>query len=510
MSVEAPRPESLDLALVALEQRLDGLTSRAAGWLLDRWRTRRARGKATLRDWAGLHHGRSQTAPVLALALSQALAAGALESAERLADDLVARLSELAPQQQIGAVTLVLEALQACGRSEQAANLARAHRQGLRGSVRGVSALELLGLGDGSFWLPDGRPNLLGLSRAVAHGALTASALAAQLQPSWRALLQTPELCLLFFAALRESDAGRALAFLNRFLEREGLPLCCLRTTSLRGANLLAELEFERPPQSQDRTLVSVLMAARNASTTICYALDSLLSQTHGSLEILVGDDASDDATLDLVQTRFAKERRVRLFRSARPQGAYNVRNQLAAQAQGEFLTFHDADDLALPTRIATQLAELRNPARVAVLTNWLRVTPEGNVVFFNDQRASRLSMVSNMMKRQAWLAVGPFRSARVGADWELLGKLRRRYGDASLARIRRPLLLGLWGPGSATRSPGTEALENGYRSTARRKYSELVAAQLATGGTSFSDAEIDALLRACDNYVEPSHLNEA
>jgi glycosyltransferase involved in cell wall biosynthesis len=253
-----------------------------------------------------------------------------------------------------------------------------------------------------------------------------------------------------------------------------------------------------------------VVVAAHDAARTVGYAVASLLAQSYENLELLVGDDASSDGTLEVLKARFSNEPRVRLFRSSQNQGAYNLRNALAARARGELLTFHDADDLALPNRIASQVEQLRDARVTACIGNFVRVRPQGSFVFFRDQKASRMCAVSLMLPRQTFAKLGPFRSARFGADHELFETLRARLGEHAIGRVRAPLLLGLAAPGSATRTAGGEALENGYRSPARRAYSELVFAQHQPDGARPTSQDVDARLRATGNYQTPSELLNA
>ena len=507
-------PSSISLgygsALWRLEQQLDARSWRAANWLWARWQSRRRR--SFIRPGLTLTNVVAAGAlPVEQLvdALAGALDGGAFESACALGDSLLAELPTLSGEIAQRGRELVVEALLVAGDRARATRLARAHEGGLRGTSRGVSLLELLGLGDGAVWLPDGRPNLLGLSRRIAEGSLGADELALKIGRKPRVWLQSPQLCLLFFMALRADDPERALGFFNRFLARQSLPRCHARRDPQPTSNLLADLEFEPLPKHREGPLVSVLMAARNAAATIGYAVDSVLGQSYPWLEILVCDDASEDDTLAILQRRYASEPRVRLFRSAANQGAYNIRNALAARACGEFLTFHDADDLALPSRIAAQLEPLRSAQVVVSVTSWMRVTPQGELVFFKNQKAIRLSLVSMMIRRKAWDQVGPFRSARIGADLELFADLRARFGALGVARIRAPQILGLWSQSSATRSAGMEALEDGYRSPARRLYSELVFRKGQHGADGVSDVEIDARLRVSGNYLQASPVLE-
>jgi hypothetical protein len=405
---------------------------------------------------------------------------------------------------------LAAETLLMLGERERARSIADAHAETWVRDARGVAVLELVGSPQAPEFLPDGRPSLLRLSRRLARGELTAEQLARQIGVRGRVWWRTPDLHLLFFSALIAGDSSRALRFMNRFLALHGLSACTSVGEPGSGSNVLGQLRFARRQTSGTTgPLVSVLIAARDAAHTIGYAIDSLLNQSYQSLEILVGDDASNDDTLKILKQRWPFEPRLRLFRSARKQGPYNVKNALAQQARGELLTFHDADDLALPDRIARQVKQLRQPGNVACIANFARIRPNGSFVFFKDQRTVRLGMVTLMLSRRAFEAVGPFRSARVGADLELYAALRARFGPEAIARIRAPVMLGLWSPGSATLAGGTESLNDGYRSLARRAYSELICARYSLRDLTISNQTMDLRLRATGNYVDAAEIEE-
>ncbi len=230
---------------------------------------------------------------------------------------------------------------------------------------------------------------------------------------------------------------------------------------------------FSALPRAEHGPLVSVFIAARNAQATIEYAVDSILQQTYESLELLVCDDASSDDTQAVLMRRYAREPRVRLFRSLAQQGPYNIKNALLEQAAGEFVTTHDADDLALPTRIAAQVEAARRPGMAGSITRWLRLRSDGSVVFFADAKARRLCIASLLVRRRLLQEIGGYPPARVAADLDVYGRLKVRLGAQAFASVDAPQLLGLGEAGSLTRAAGLEALETGYRSPLRRAYSE-------------------------------------
>lgn len=499
-----------DAALDEVERLLESLPLVVAARGVAGWRARRRRQLPLPAQWGpgtdAILHGSFVPAAQAASALALALRSGALESAAILVDQLVPRLADLPPNQAEAAVVPVTEGLLMLGRRKEALAVANAHQALLARDYRGAAVLELLDI-PGSPWLPGGRPNLLGLGRQLLSGRLHASELAADLPLTPTQWLRYPEARLLFFSALWHEQPERALRFLNGFLDSEGVPSRLALRAPRSSPTFLGSLRSNLVGSQRSGPLVSIVMVAHCAADTLSYAIESLLGQSYANIEVLVGDDASDDVTGE-VMLRYHREPRVRLFRSDRNQGAYNLRTALAEHARGQFVTFHDADDYALPLRIERQVACLRQAGVVGCVSNLLRMNADGKVVFSQHQRASRLSRVSLMLPRDVFFELGAFRPARVGADEELQAALGRRFGHAALRRIAAPLMLCLSSPTSATRASGSEALDDGYRSTSRRAYSELIFRKYRMG-EGIGDETISRRLRETGNYLERAALSE-
>jgi hypothetical protein len=507
VSARRPAPRlGFERRALALRGRVDQLAFRCLGELESAWRGGRARGVvpphrdvALLDTMAGL----ASDPEALARALSYALREGAFESMVQLLERLFPQIEMLPEAARERALEDILEALIILGDRPRAAALALQAPRIAR-TARGATLLDLLDLSSGDVWLPGGRPNLVALSRRISSGALDAVGLRSVIARRPWVWLLYPELHLLAFAAALRVDQQGGLVSMNRFLASHGLPRLRLRDSAPASDNVLARLvTLDKPPLERVGPLVSVIVAARNAEATVSYAVESLLGQSYSALEILVCDDASDDATLVRLRELGRTDARLRVFRSVTHQGAYNVRNALAQHARGELLTFHDADDLAFSTRIGQQVGQLRRGQASACVASLVRVAPNGCIVFHRDQRAARLSLVTLMLSRKLFMELGGFRAVRFGADWELYVKLREALGAASFRRLRTPLMLALCSPSSATRGTGSEALEDGYRSPARRVYSEIA---LAAQGLApaISVADEDAWLRASGNYSQP------
>lgn len=431
---------------------------------------------------------------------------GAVDTAARYGEVLLGRLGSLddAIRRQ-AAVELVANRV-ARGDDRGARELAERHVGDLGWTDRGVGWLGALGIERPErMWLPSGKPNLTGLGRAVGEGTVEPERLVRILGSRPRRWLAEPQAHLLVYHGFVGKDPARASAYLSRFLRAHGLPGCDLQADGpwpLDGYRLRSTSRVRRGP------LVSVLVSAYDAERTVVPAVQSLLQQAYAPFEVLLCDDASRDRTLELSRRWFGDDPRVRLFRSAANQGPYNVRNALLEKARGELVTFHDADDLALPERLGLQVRELARPGAVASIGRLVRVRPDGRVVLFVDQNLVRRSAVTLMASRETFRRAGPFRSARYGADHEMIGELEVRHGSRSLVSTPRPLMLGLWSAGSLTRAAGSEALETGYRSPERRRYAELVFRR-RHGIAPVEPDEIDDALRSAGNLLEPRPVTE-
>ncbi len=99
--------------------------------------------------------------------------------------------------------------------------------------------------------------------------------------------------------------------------------------------------------------LVSAIMAARDAEAWIAQAVGSVINQDMGSWELLVVDDGSTDSTASIVEKIAAGESRVKLLKQP-AKGVSEARNAALDQAQGQWITFVDADDLCDPRLFST------------------------------------------------------------------------------------------------------------------------------------------------------------
>lgn len=127
---------------------------------------------------------------------------------------------------------------------------------------------------------------------------------------------------------------------------------------------------------------VSIIMAARNVEKYILAAIISCSNQSFTDWELLIGNDASTDDTLKVIQGTigdFLKDR-ITVVNLAWQMGQAHVRNTLIAQSSGEYLAILDADDTMDWKRLEKQVAYLDEYLHTAAVGNWATlVNADGN-----------------------------------------------------------------------------------------------------------------------------------
>jgi len=109
---------------------------------------------------------------------------------------------------------------------------------------------------------------------------------------------------------------------------------------------------------------VSIIIPTYGRSDLLTRAIDSVLTQTHQDIEIVVVDDNHSDSESRLqtenMLKRYLGDSRVIYYKRDKNGGGAAARNSGIEQATGEYITFLDDDDYYHPEKIEKQLAFLR------------------------------------------------------------------------------------------------------------------------------------------------------
>ena len=225
-------------------------------------------------------------------------------------------------------------------------------------------------------------------------------------------------------------------------LEAPRTYLTSYRSTSPRDGAAQSAQASTPPPRPRAGTgepiSVSVIIPAHNAASTLGEALESLLTQTHGSWQAIVADDGSTDATADVASSYAARDGRFELLRRKRG-GAGAARNAGLKRARHDWLLFLDADDWLDPRHLERLTARAQSQPELDVVhCGWASLTGAGEVVeegwppgegnlFDHFARYCAIPNMSAIVRRRCVEDVGGFDDRlRTCQDWDLWQRLAR------------------------------------------------------------------------------------
>lgn len=106
-------------------------------------------------------------------------------------------------------------------------------------------------------------------------------------------------------------------------------------------------------------SIVSIIVPVYNCGRFLPRCVNSLLSQTYRHLEIILVDDGSTDDSSGICDKLAASDTRVKVLHKSNG-GVSSARNAGIDAAQGEYITFADADDYVDPDHIESLLKLMR------------------------------------------------------------------------------------------------------------------------------------------------------
>jgi glycosyltransferase involved in cell wall biosynthesis len=252
---------------------------------------------------------------------------------------------------------------------------------------------------------------------------------------------------------------------------------------------------------------VSVIIPVYNAQGYVGEAVRSVVAQTYPDLEIVVVDDASTDSSV--AEVLRVDDRRVRLLRNRPKGGQSRARNIGLEAARGHYVALLDADDTALPERIARQVAYLDRHESVGLLGTSYRYLDQAGALqgaFHVPENPTRILLrllVSNpigtstiMMRREVLDVAGGFDPDFVFAeDLEYWGRVALA---TRIAQIDAPLTAYRVHEGSLSsatpNATAADAVAHAHQNNVRRLTGlevGLGSLTLLAGGTPSSDAEL-------------------
>lgn len=185
---------------------------------------------------------------------------------------------------------------------------------------------------------------------------------------------------------------------------------------------------------------VSVVMSVFNNEQFLADAVESILNQSFSDFEFIVINDGSTDGSRDVLESYQERDSRIQSHNQGNL-GLIASLNKGCSLARGKYIARMDGDDIAVRDRFRWQVDFLDHHPSVGILGGALENIDVSGRVFRTclyplDDKAIRLAMnrleasfchPATMMRRDAYIAVGGYRSAFVAAEdfdlWLRMGK---------------------------------------------------------------------------------------
>jgi glycosyltransferase involved in cell wall biosynthesis len=185
---------------------------------------------------------------------------------------------------------------------------------------------------------------------------------------------------------------------------------------------------------------ISVIIPVYNGEKTIQKTIESVLKQTWQDFELIVINDGSQDATLEVLSSIQDPRLRILSYSNA---GLASSRNRGITEATGEYISFLDADDLWTSDKLEAQFQALQENPEAMVAYSWTDYIDEssqflhsGRHITMNGNVYQHL-LVNNflengsnpLIRKQALNQVGGFDSSiNSVADWDMWVRLAALY----------------------------------------------------------------------------------
>ena len=159
-------------------------------------------------------------------------------------------------------------------------------------------------------------------------------------------------------------------------------------------------------------------MPVRNGMPYVAQSIASIIEQSFGDFEFVIGDDGSTDGTAEVLYEAARRDSRIRLLHRDKGSGLAASANWVVSEAGTPLIAVAHADDLWHADRLARQMALLRAMPQVDLVgTLWNGIDECGRYVRPGDYwklvRKTPLAAFSHssiMFRKAAFDAVGGYR----------------------------------------------------------------------------------------------------
>jgi glycosyltransferase involved in cell wall biosynthesis len=136
---------------------------------------------------------------------------------------------------------------------------------------------------------------------------------------------------------------------------------------------------------------VSIGLPVRNGEKYIGRAIDSLIAQDYQDFEVVICDNASDDATPDIVRGYAARDPRIKFHENGRDIGQIANMNRVFELASGEYFRWTGMDDWFEPNYISKSVEYLDLEPCVIAVSTYIKYSDDGGNEFYTEYTGERM-----------------------------------------------------------------------------------------------------------------------
>jgi teichuronic acid biosynthesis glycosyltransferase TuaG len=123
--------------------------------------------------------------------------------------------------------------------------------------------------------------------------------------------------------------------------------------------------------------LVTIIMPAYKAAKYIEESIESVLSQTYQTWELIIVDDCSPDATREIISKYASRDKRIKPIFLKKNSGPAVARNEGLKFARGRWIAFLDSDDIWISNKLSLQKKFQLKTCAVLTFTQFRRVSAD-------------------------------------------------------------------------------------------------------------------------------------
>lgn len=124
--------------------------------------------------------------------------------------------------------------------------------------------------------------------------------------------------------------------------------------------------------------LVSIITPSYNSSSFIGKTIESVLSQSYQNWELIIIDDCSTDASVNIIKEYCETDSRIKLICLKENSGAAVARNTGIQYAKGRFIAFLDSDDSWAQQKLERQINFMLKNNYAFTYTSYQKVNEDG------------------------------------------------------------------------------------------------------------------------------------